>query len=81
MRPIIYDNTQTPTYETPAAGAYACAITAHKSQGGQWNCVFIDNPFWKEPLVADDLKWLYTALTRAVEKVFLVNFKPDMFID
>ena len=60
---------------------YACAITAHKSQGGQWNCVFIDNPFWKEPLVADDLKWLYTSLTRAVEKVFLVNFKPDMFID
>lgn len=57
---------------------YAAAITCHKSQGGQWPCVFIDNPFWKE-LNLDDLKWLYTAITRAVEKVYLVNFKDDYF--
>ena len=54
---------------------YANAITCHKSQGGQWRCVFIDNPFWQEELTADDLKWLYTAITRATEKVYLVNFK------
>lgn len=54
---------------------YANAITCHKSQGGQWKCVFIDNPFWQEDLTVDDLKWLYTALTRATEKVYLVNFK------
>ncbi|MBQ5984419.1 MAG: AAA family ATPase [Bacteroidales bacterium] len=58
---------------------YANAITCHKSQGGQWKCVFIDNVFWQDFLVADDLKWLYTALTRAVEKVYLVNFKDSLF--
>ena len=57
---------------------YADAITCHKSQGGQWPCVFIDCPFWQDEQTLDDLKWLYTALTRAVEKVYLVNF-PDRF--
>ena len=60
---------------------YANAITCHKSQGGQWRCVFIDNAFWQEMLTVDDLKWLYTALTRAVEKVYLVNFKDEIFAD
>ena len=59
---------------------YANAITGHKSQGGQWKCVFIDNPFWQEELTMDDLKWLYTAITRATEKVYLVNFKDDLFV-
>ncbi|MBQ9193145.1 MAG: AAA family ATPase [Bacteroidales bacterium] len=58
---------------------YAQAITCHKSQGGQWDCVFIDNPFWQDYLTPDDLKWLYTALTRAVKKVYLVNFKDELF--
>lgn len=60
---------------------YANAVTCHKSQGGQWRCVFIDNAFWQEQLTVDDLKWLYTALTRATEKVYLVNFKDELFID
>ena len=58
---------------------YANAITCHKSQGGQWKCVFIDNAFWQEELTLDDLKWLYTAMTRATEKVYLVNFKDELF--
>lgn len=58
---------------------YANAVTCHKSQGGQWRCVFIDNAFWQDSLTADDLKWLYTALTRATEKVYLVNFKDELF--
>ena len=58
---------------------YANAITCHKSQGGQWKCVFIDNALWQEELTVDDLKWLYTALTRATEKVYLVNFKDELF--
>ena len=58
---------------------YANAVTCHKSQGGQWKCVFIDNAFWQEELTVDDLKWLYTALTRATEKVYLVNFKDELF--
>ncbi len=58
---------------------YAAALTCHKSQGGQWKCVFIDNPFWQDEQSLDDLKWLYTAMTRAVEKVYLVNFNDRFF--
>ena len=58
---------------------YANAITCHKSQGGQWKCVFIDNPFWQDGLSPDDLKWLYTAITRSTSKVYLVNFKDSFF--
>ena len=58
---------------------YAHAITTHKAQGGQWQCVFIDNPFWQEGFTEDDVKWLYTALTRAVQQVYLVNFRDELF--
>ena len=58
---------------------YAHAITGHKAQGGQWQCVFIDNPIWQDSLSEDDVKWLYTALTRAVSKVYLVNFRDNLF--
>ena len=53
---------------------YATAITGHKSQGGQWKCVFIDNSIWSDDVTIDDKKWLYTAITRGVEMVYLVNF-------
>ena len=66
-------------YFNALQGKHAEAITCHKSQGGQWRCVFIDCPFWQEGQTLDDLKWLYTALTRAVEKVYLVNFKDRFF--
>lgn len=59
---------------------HANAITCHKSQGGQWKAVFIDNPFWKGNISIEDLKWLYTAITRAVDKVFFVNFDKRFFI-
>lgn len=58
---------------------YANAITCHKSQGGQWDCVFIDCPFWMDEQTVDDVKWLYTALTRAVKQVYLVNFNDRFF--
>ena len=58
---------------------YAAAITGHKSQGGQWKCVFVDNNLWKDDISLDDKKWLYTAMTRAVEKVYLVNFNDKYF--
>ena len=41
--------------------------------------MFVDNPFWMDELTLDDLKWLYTAVTRGVEKVYLVNFKDECF--
>ncbi|MBQ9530423.1 MAG: ATP-binding domain-containing protein, partial [Bacteroidales bacterium] len=58
---------------------YATAITCHKSQGGGWPCVYIDNPFWGPEVTIDDIKWLYTAITRATEKVFFVNFPDNCF--
>ena len=73
-----YQKVREDTYYNALQIKYATAITGHKSQGGQWSCVFIDNPFWKE-LTLDDLKWLYTAVTRGVEKIFFVNFKDEFF--
>ena len=61
---------------------YGYALTCHKTQGGQWNNVFVEAPYLPEgsALEVGDLRWLYTALTRASEKVYLVNFKDEWFI-
>lgn len=57
---------------------YAAAVTTHKSQGGGWDCVFIDYAsFAFEDPTFDALKWLYTALTRAKKQVYLVNFPTE----
>ena len=74
-----YDAVREDKYYNALQLKYATAITCHKSQGGQWRCVFIDNAFWQDELTLDDLKWLYTAITRATEKVYLVNFKDELF--
>ena len=59
---------------------FAYALTCHKTQGGQWNTVFIDSSLnLKETLEVEDLRWLYTALTRAQEHVCFVNFKEEFF--
>ena len=59
---------------------FAYALTCHKTQGGQWNSVFIDSSLnLKETLEVEDLRWLYTALTRAQERVCFVNFKDEFF--
>ncbi len=61
---------------------FAYAITCHKAQGGQWKHVYIDQGWQPEDkLNREYYRWLYTAITRATEKVFLVNFKPEFFID
>lgn len=70
-----YDIVREDPYFNALQLKYSNAITCHKSQGGQWDCVFIDNPFWQDELTLDDLKWLYTAVTRAAKRVYLVNFK------
>lgn len=75
-----YDKVREDPYYNALQLKYAEAITCHKSQGGQWKCVFIDCPFWQDEQTLDDLKWLYTALTRAVEKVYLVNFNDRFFV-
>jgi exodeoxyribonuclease-5 len=59
---------------------YAYAVTCHKSQGGQWSDVFIDQGYiTEETLNADYYRWLYTALTRATNRVYLVNFSDEFF--
>ena len=59
---------------------FAYAVTCHKAQGGQWSAVFVDRClFGDEPMSRDMLRWLYTAITRATEKVYLVNFDERFF--
>jgi len=59
---------------------FSYAITCHKAQGGQWKAVFIDRClFGDEPMTRDMLRWLYTALTRATEKLYLVNFDERFY--
>jgi exodeoxyribonuclease V len=54
---------------------FSYAVTCHKSQGGQWPVVFIDQGFLNdENLNREFIRWLYTAITRARETVYLINF-------
>ncbi len=62
---------------------YAYAVTAHKAQGGQWSCTFIDMglvatffPFNKQMI-----RWLYTAITRATEQVYLFNVSTKLLAE
>ncbi|MEN9335582.1 MAG: hypothetical protein RLZZ500_569 [Bacteroidota bacterium] len=58
---------------------FSYAITCHKSQGGQWNTVFIEQPYLPEGMDADYVRWLYTAMTRAKDKLYLIGFKEEFF--
>ncbi len=59
---------------------FAYAMTCHKTQGGQWPYVFIDQGYLNDDMLNKEfLRWLYTALTRSTSKVYLVNFNPEFF--
>ena len=59
---------------------FAYSITCHKSQGGQWEEVFIDQGYFKEEFLSKNyLRWLYTAITRATKKLYLINFDDRFF--
>jgi exodeoxyribonuclease-5 len=59
---------------------FAYAVTCHKAQGGQWGSVFVEQGYiTKEMVNREFLRWLYTALTRATEKLYLVNFSDEFF--
>ena len=60
---------------------FSYAITCHKSQGGQWNTVFVEQPYLPNGIDKEYLRWLYTAVTRAKEKLYLLGFKDDFFVD
>ena len=54
---------------------YAYAVTCHKAQGGQWAHVYIDQGYMTDDMLGPDyIHWLYTAFTRATEKLYLVNW-------
>ena len=60
---------------------FSYAMTCHKSQGGQWKTVFIEQPYLPDGPSVEYLRWLYTAVTRAQEKLFLIGFKDEYFIE
>lgn len=60
---------------------FSYAITCHKSQGGQWKTVFVEQPYLPDGPDKEYLRWLYTAVTRASERLYLIGFKNDFFLD
>ncbi|MHA7831388.1 MAG: ATP-dependent DNA helicase [Flagellimonas sp.] len=60
---------------------FSYAITCHKSQGGQWDTVFVEQPYLPNGVDKDYLRWLYTAVTRAERQLYLIGFKDDFFLD
>ena len=58
---------------------FSYAMTCHKSQGGQWKTVFIEQPYLPEGADHSYYRWLYTAITRAQDKLYLIGFKDDFF--
>ena len=60
---------------------FAYALTCHKSQGGQWPAVFVDQGYLREEQFSEEsyVRWLYTAITRATDQLFLVNFHHSFF--
>jgi len=59
---------------------FAYALTCHKTQGGQWETIFIDQPFIRDNKIDRAfLRWIYTAITRATKKVYLINFPENFF--
>lgn len=60
---------------------FAYALTCHKAQGGQWQAVFVDQGYLVEDQVDKEfVRWLYTAITRATDELYLVNFSPSFFV-
>ena len=58
---------------------FSYAITCHKSQGGQWNTVFVEQPYLPNGVDKEYIRWLYTAITRAKEKLYLIGFSDEFF--
>ena len=59
---------------------FAYAITCHKSQGGQWENVFVEQGYFiAEMLNKEYFRWLYTAMTRTTKRLFLINFNKEFF--
>lgn len=60
---------------------FSYAITCHKAQGGQWEQVFVEQPYLEGSPDRDYLRWLYTAVTRARTRLYLLGFQSDFFLN
>ena len=59
---------------------FGYALTCHKTQGGQWPLVIVDQGYLNDEMINTEyLRWLYTALTRSTEKLYLINFSDQFF--
>ncbi len=75
-----YDKVRENHYFNAMQVKFAYAVTCHKAQGGQWDTVYVDQGYITEDMINTEyFRWLYTALTRASKKLYLVNFKDEFF--
>ncbi len=58
---------------------FSYAVTCHKSQGGQWKSVFVEQPYQASLEQPEFVRWLYTAITRAEEKLYLIGFNDSFY--
>ncbi len=59
---------------------FAYTLTCHKSQGGQWPAVFLDQGYLTEDKINSDwVRWLYTGITRATQELYLMNFNEKFY--
>ncbi|MDR1227179.1 MAG: AAA family ATPase [Prevotellaceae bacterium] len=75
-----YAAVKTDPYFSALQVKHAYAITCHKAQGGQWKAVFVDHGYLTDDMINVEFqRWLYTAVTRATEQLYLVNFDKKFF--
>jgi exodeoxyribonuclease V len=71
---------QTNPYLNALQIKFAYAMTCHKTQGGQWENVFIEQGYLTEEMINKEyLRWLYTAVTRGTKNLYLINFNERFF--
>lgn len=81
-RKKMYDAVREDDFFNALQVKFAYAVTCHKAQGGQWKNVFIDHGYFVDDMMNKEyLRWLYTAITRATDKLFLVNFSKKFLKD
>ncbi|NOQ27700.1 MAG: AAA family ATPase [Bacteroidales bacterium] len=75
-----YESVKNDEYFNALQVKFSYAITCHKAQGGQWKNVFIDHGYVNDDMMDKEyLRWLYTAFTRPIENLYLVNFDKRFF--
>ncbi len=75
-----YIKTKRNPYYNALQAKFAYAITCHKSQGGQWENVFVEQaPIYPSPPGKEYYRWLYTAVTRATKNLYLIGFSDEFF--